>query len=68
MLVGIDRIGLFLNGLHLWLPAHFLALAAMRVDSGDEEAAAVIFDIVNIITWRLFLLKAAPFGLLVIRR
>ena len=40
----------------------------MRVDSCDEEATAVIFDIVNIITWRLFLLKAATIGLLVIWR
>ena len=40
----------------------------MRVDSRDEEAAAIIFNIVNIITWRLFLLKAAPIGRLLIWR
>jgi hypothetical protein len=66
VLVGIHWISLFLNWLHLWFPAHVLTLSAMRVDSRDEEAAAIIFNIVNIITWRLFLLKAAPIGRLLI--
>ena len=68
MLVGIHRISLFLDRLHLRLPAHFLALAAMRVDSRDEESTAIIFDIVNIIAGRLFLVQGASIGRLLIWR
>ena len=68
MLVSIDRIRLLLNWLHLWLPAHLLAFTAMRVNSCDEEAATIILDIMHIVARRLFLLQAAGFGRLLVRR
>ena len=66
MLVGVGRICFFLERLYLRLPGNFLSIAAMRVYACDEEATAIVFYVLNVIAWRLFLLKRARVWLLVL--
>jgi len=66
VLVGVGWIRFFFDGLYLGLHWHFLSIATMRVYSGDEEAAAIVFYVLYVIAWWLFLLKRAGVRLLVL--
>jgi hypothetical protein len=66
VLVGVGWICFFFDGLYLGFPGHFLSIATMRVYSGDEEAAAIVFYVLYVIAWWLFLLKRAGVRLLLL--